>query len=171
MCEGIRCDDDQYGTVIERNVILRNGGIGTGICIKGWNNIINNFIVDTDADFLIRGQISLEGIPMKGAVIERNIEFASELGLKPFFQKNLVGEVDPGFGEIRTDYNLFWHTKDAKWADAHLAEARKEGAELHSQAADPLFRDPDKGDFRFKPGSPAPGLGIEPIDLRKVGLR
>jgi hypothetical protein len=36
---------------------------------------------------------------------------------------------------------------------------------------DPRFRNPDTGDFRFKSGSPAPKLGIQPIDLRKVGLR
>lgn len=171
MCEGIRCDDDQFGTLIERNVILRNGGLGTGLCIKGWNTLLNNFVVDTEGNYLIRAIISLEGIPMQGAVIERNIELASEPGIRPFFLKNLFGSPDPRYSETKTDFNLFWHTKDPHWADAHLAEARKEGAELHSLVGDPLFRDPDKGDFRFKPGSPAPKLGIEPIDLRKVGLR
>jgi hypothetical protein len=171
MCEGIRCDDDQNGTIIERNVILRNGGIGTGLCMKGWNNLINNFIVDTDGDFLIRGLISVEAVPVTGSVIERNVEYASKPGLKPFFMKSLFGPIDPHYSDMNVDYNLFWHTKDPHWADAHLAEARSDGGEQHSEVGDPLFCDPDNGDFRFRPGSPAPKLGIQPIDLRKVGLR
>jgi hypothetical protein len=43
--------------------------------------------------------------------------------------------------------------------------------ERNSRVGDPLFRDTEKGDFRFKAGSPAVKLGIEPIDLRKAGIR
>jgi hypothetical protein len=35
--------------------------------------------------------------------------------------------------------------------------------------ADPLFTDPDNGDFSFRAGSPAPGMGIEPIDVSTAG--
>ena len=171
MCEGIRCDDEQDGTIIERNVILRNGGIGTGIAIKGCNYLRNNFIVDTDGDFLIRGLISIEGIPVQGAVIQHNILFASQPGLKPLFMKNLIGSPDPVFSELNVDFNLFWHTANSEWANSYLSSAQTEGAERHSKVGNPLFRDPDRGDFRFKPGSPAPKLGIQPIDLRRVGLR
>jgi hypothetical protein len=38
-------------------------------------------------------------------------------------------------------------------------------------AADPLFVDPENGDFRLKPNSPALRMGFVPFDLRKVGLR
>ena len=41
----------------------------------------------------------------------------------------------------------------------------------HLQDVDPMFIDPENGDFRFKPGSPALEMGIVPIDLTKVGLR
>ena len=43
--------------------------------------------------------------------------------------------------------------------------------DVHSQAVDPLFVDPENGDFSFKPGSPALEMGIVPIDFAKVGLR
>ena len=85
--------------------------------------------------------------------------------------KNLTGPPDPRFGETKTDFNLFWNSNDPKWAEAHLAEARADGMEQNSQVGDPRFRNPEQGDFRFKIGSPAPPLGIEPIDLRRVGLR
>jgi hypothetical protein len=43
--------------------------------------------------------------------------------------------------------------------------------DTHSQAVDPLFVDPENGDFRLRPDSPALRMGIVPIDLLKVGLR
>ena len=171
MCEGIRCDDDQHETLIERNVILRNGGMGTGIAIKGVNHVLNNFVVDSTGAFSPRGLIALEGIPLAGAMIQRNILFATRPGLPPFYLKNLAGPPDPRLRETKTDFNLYWNSIDPQWADAHLNEARAEGMEQHSGVGDPRFRNPEQGDFRFKTGSPAPKLGIEPIDLRHVGLR
>ena len=171
MCEGIRCDDDQHETRIERNVILRNGGMGTGIAIKGVNDVLNNFIVDSTGFFQPRGLIALEGLPVAGSMIQRNILFANKPGLRPFYLKNLTGPPDPRLGETRTDFNLFWNSTNPEWANAHLSVARAEGMEQHSLVGDPRFRNPAQGDFRFKRGSPAPKLGIEPIDLRRVGLR
>lgn len=171
MCEGIRCDDDQNGTILEHNVILRNGGMGTGIAIKGVNHVLNNFIVEPTGFFQPRGLIALEGIPVDGARIQRNLLFATKPGLHPFYLKNLVGPPDPRLSETQTDFNLFWHAADPQWADAHLAAARFEGMEQHRLVGDPRFRNPEQGDFRFQSGSPATKLGIEPIDLRRVGLR
>ena len=171
MCEGIRCDDDQHETIIERNVVLRNGGMGVGIAIKGINHVTNNFIVDSTPFFQHRGMISLEAVPVEGSIIQQNILVATKPGLRPFYLKNLTGPPDPRLGETKMDFNLYWNTTDPKWADAHLAAGRLEGVEQNSGLGEPLFRDPEKGDFRFKAGSPALKLGIEPVDLRKVGLR
>jgi hypothetical protein len=172
MGEAIRCDDDQHETIIERNVVLRTGGMGTGIAIKGRNHVLNNFIVDPTGFFQPRGLISLEGVPVNGAVIARNIVAAAKPKLKPFYLKNVLGvPPDPKIGDTKTDHNLYWHSIDATWADAHLAAARAEGQEQNSRFGDPRFLNPDAGDFRFAPDSAAPALGIEPLDLRHAGLR
>jgi len=172
MCEAIRCDDDQHETIIERNAVLRTGGMGTGIAIKGRNHVRNNFIVDPTGVFQPRGLISLEGVPVDGAIIRHNILVAAQPRLKPFFFRNLLGvPPDPTISETDTDDNLYWHVEDPSWADPHLTSARNAGRDMRSQIGDPLFVAPDDADFRFKPGSPAPALGIEPLDLRKVGLR
>ncbi|MDO4575564.1 MAG: right-handed parallel beta-helix repeat-containing protein [Planctomycetia bacterium] len=43
------------------------------------------------------------------------------------------------------------------------------GADLHSVVADPMFVNPQAGDFRLKPESPALQLGFEPIPFDKIG--
>ncbi len=171
MCEAIRCDDDQNETLIERNIILRTGGMGTGIAIKGVNDVLNNFIIDAVSTFLPRGIISLEGVPVEGSKIQRNIVSLSKTGINPFYAKNVIAPPDPKIGDTRTDFNLYWNSADGKWADAHLSKARAEGVEKNSLTGDPMFVDPQKGDCRFRPGSPAAKLGIQPVDLRRVGLR
>ncbi len=44
------------------------------------------------------------------------------------------------------------------------------GADVHSVVADPLFVDPEHGDFTLKPESPALKLGFKPIPLGEIGL-
>ena len=52
-----------------------------------------------------------------------------------------------------------------------MKKQQSDGVDAYSLTVDPLFVDPENGDFRFKPGSPALKMGIVPIDLSKVGLR
>jgi hypothetical protein len=171
MCEGIRCDDDQDETIIERNVVWRNGGLGTGITSKGKNHIINNFLVESTATFNPRGMISIEASLVQDSIIQRNILMTRATNLPPFFVLNIMGPPHPEIKDLRADYNLFWNSADRNWAMAYLSKARAQGREEHSLVAEPLFRNPEQGDFRFKHGSPAEKLGIEPLDLRKAGLR
>lgn len=172
MCEAIRCDDDQHDTIIERNIILRTGGMGTGIAIKGRNEVRNNFIIDAAATFQPRGLIAVEGVPVTGAVIRHNILVATRPQPPPFYFRNVLGvPPDPRIEDLECDDNLFWPAFDLRWADPHLARARAAGRELRSRVADPGFVDPDAGDCRFPADSPAAQLGIAPLDLRQVGLR
>ncbi len=45
------------------------------------------------------------------------------------------------------------------------------GNDLHSQMADPMFKDPANGDFTLADNSPALAIGFKPIDLSTVGPR
>ncbi len=77
--------------------------------------------------------------------------------------------------------NVYWHgarkgypwytwmngwSKSLKW-DAWQAT----GADADSVVADPLFRDPAKGDYRLKPESPALKLGFKDLPFEKMGLK
>ena len=46
-----------------------------------------------------------------------------------------------------------------------------DGVDSPSLAVDRLFVDPENGDFRLRPNSPARKMGFVPFDLSKVGLR
>ncbi|HXF61658.1 MAG TPA: hypothetical protein VNK95_08575, partial [Caldilineaceae bacterium] len=52
-----------------------------------------------------------------------------------------------------------------------LSEWQALGYDRHSVFADPLFVDPDNGDYRLRPESPALRLGFESFDIRGAGLR
>ena len=69
------------------------------------------------------------------------------------------------------DNNLYFNPSDTHWMDEHLLRMQAAGKEKASLFGDPLFTDPSSGDFSFRPGSPALALGIEPLDVSKMGRR
>ncbi|HEY2250286.1 MAG TPA: hypothetical protein VGH74_04460, partial [Planctomycetaceae bacterium] len=52
-----------------------------------------------------------------------------------------------------------------------FAEWQATGQDQNSLVADPMFVDPEKGDFRLRPNSSAAKLGFEPWDVSTVGPR
>ncbi|MFP5276872.1 MAG: right-handed parallel beta-helix repeat-containing protein [Acidobacteriota bacterium] len=75
--------------------------------------------------------------------------------------------------EFHFDHNLYYRTdgQPIRFGQWTLAKWQARGQDLHSLIADPLFVDPAKGDFSFKPGSPAVKIGFKPIDVSGVGPR
>ena len=69
--------------------------------------------------------------------------------------------------------NLYFHAlgKPVTFAGMSFQAWQAAGMDAGSLVADPRFRDPEAGDFRLRPGSPAPKLGFEPFDLADVGPR
>ena len=116
---------------------------------------------------------------MTGGVIQRNIFYSA--GKDTTF----IDELPPGRGrrtedrrgralarakDANTDYNIYFSASDPLLGRAMLEKQQSDGVDANSLADDPLFVDPENGDFRFKPGSPATKLGIVPFDRTKVGL-
>lgn len=69
------------------------------------------------------------------------------------------------------DWNLVWNGTDRinTGRDAGWDEWQAEGADPHAVVADPLFIDPEAGDYRLTPTSPAWDLGFEPFPLDDFG--
>ncbi len=81
----------------------------------------------------------------------------------------------------KIDYNLYFNAAKAgrvtmgighggKPGYDKFADWQEMGLDKHSLEADPLFKDPNNGDFTLDAASPAFKLGFEAIDVSKVGL-
>jgi len=83
------------------------------------------------------------------------------------------GSENDGRDACAFDHNLYWITsgEPVLFGNKTFAQWRAAGHDKDSRIADPLFVDPEKGDFRLKPGSPAVEIGFEPWDLPDVGPR
>jgi hypothetical protein len=74
------------------------------------------------------------------------------------------------------DYNTYFHPGAGPLRlpgvpGESLEKWRELGFDSHSVIADPLFVDPEKGDFRLKPDSPALKVGFKPIPVERIGLK
>jgi len=69
------------------------------------------------------------------------------------------------------DHNLYWNVSGAPltFSGKSLDEWQKAGQDKHSIVADPLFVDPEHGDFHLRAGSPADQIGFESWDISDVG--
>lgn len=167
----IRCDDDQHETVILGNVLYNNYGFSAGIASKGVNDIINNFIVKP----LVApkwGYISFEWVRVKGSKIHHNIIVSHSDGGNAYGERPIKKSVDgkPSIVETDMDSNLYYHSLNSNWMDAHFTKMHSIGKEQASVFANPMFVNATKGNFKFKEGSPAIKLGIETLDVSKMGL-
>ena len=79
----------------------------------------------------------------------------------------------PGLGRIPANEVRFGRGHVSQPGVGHdtFADWQGLGLDRHSLNQDPLFVDPDNGDFRLREDSPAFALGIKPIDLSGVGIR
>jgi len=175
MQSSIRTDGGQRDTLITENLVFRC--VSQGMQIKLNNHAINNVIADIRPGTHKGEQrpptyFKLYEGPMTGGAYQRNILYHP--GSDTSFYQEINNRRTPGGAYAKdadTDHNIYYCAKNPSLSKAVLAAKQREGVDKNSLAEDPLFEDPEKGDFRFKPNSPAPKLGIVPIDLSKIGLR
>ncbi|MFC1762470.1 right-handed parallel beta-helix repeat-containing protein [Planctomycetota bacterium] len=159
----VRCDDDQHETLIYGNILFNNYCRGGAIHSKGKNDVVNNVIVRQAG-----GHISYGQYPPDGAVVQKNIVYASSKRRPVQAGKSLVDK-PISLAAVDIDSNLYFHADGPEWVEQHFASMRAQGNEKASLFGDPLFANPGKGDFSFRPDSPALKLGIEPLDTSKMG--
>jgi hypothetical protein len=178
---GIRCDNDQYETIIEANILYRIRSAQSGISTTEMNHIIDNIIVDVipsrrpiTKPNIVHGYIAIPNPtwPFEGARIKHNIIWSPRADYWPIIEhRSFSTGAGDRLKDTHTDYNLYWCPKDPQWGQRHIDEQKGYGVEMHSISADPMFMDLDKGDLRLKPESPAWKLGFQAIDMSLIGLR
>lgn len=153
---GIYFDEGTTGVVAENNIAYRCKSNGFHQHY-GKDNVLRNNVFALNAESQIA---RTRAEPHPTLTVERNLVYWTTGSL-------LSG--DWGNGTFRFEKNLYWNpTKPGAGTPADWAA---KGWDKASVVADPLFVDPEKGDFRLKPGSPALKLGFVPIDVSKVGPR
>ena len=75
--------------------------------------------------------------------------------------------------QFRFDNNIYYDVSGGKvqFSQWSFEDWQKRGQDLHSAIANPLFLDPERGDFSLDAASPALKMGFKPIDVSTVGLR
>ncbi|WP_066217771.1 right-handed parallel beta-helix repeat-containing protein [Formosa haliotis] len=168
----IRCDDDQHETLIYGNVLYNNFGFSAGIASKGVNDIINNVIV---APKVVpkSGYLSYEWVPVAGSKVYHNIIVSHPDGGVANNERPRKDQTTnlPNLDDVDIDSNLYFNPSNPHWMDAHFSRMRAIGKETSSLFADPMFIDVEAENFGFKTGSPALKLGIEALDVSKMGLK
>ena len=176
MQAAIRTDGGQMDTTISENLIYKC--TSQGILMKLNTRCENNIVADVIAP--PRGYyLALREGPMTGATIKNNILYSSSATC------TFIDELGPGRGrtsedrrgralasstQAETDHNIYYCVENRKLGRQMLKKQRQGGVDGHSQAIDPMFVDPENGDFRLKPDSPALKMGFVPFDVSKAGL-
>ena len=173
---GMRTDGGQMDTLFTGNLLYKCKS--QGMTLKLNNRFENNIIADVIAPRGIYLKI-VEG-PMTGASNKRNIFYSSLADCtfisEPGGGSGKVGEDRRGrvaarMKDIESDHNIYYCKAQPRLGEETLGRLQRGGVDTHSLGVDPLFVDPENGDFRLQPNSPALKLGIVPIDLSTVGLR
>ena len=169
MAEGIRCDDDQHHTIIHGNLVFGQGGIATGITLKGINRVTNNILALPAVDHTHRGMLSLETGPMNGTVFEHNIIYTSTIRHRFVSEMRLHGTGrEARLRDAQSDHNIYYCTADPEQGHAWIEDQQGYGNDYASRACDPGFIDAENGDFRLKPGAAALESGFKPLPLDRM---
>jgi len=161
---GIYTDQGTGEVLIEKNIVYRCSS-GPLFVSFSRNIAVENNIFAFGAEYQIF---------RAGCSDPAYLEYTFHRNIVYYDQGSLVGQWEPATRNFSYDHNLYWNTSsqaivisgDKSWDDWRAA-----GQDEHSIVADPLFVDPEKGDFRLPPGSPAEQIGYHQWDLSQVGPR
>ncbi len=178
---GIYHDEGSTHLLVEDNIVYDTKFAGFNIHYAKEVTVRNNIFALGRLEQLSRSRVE----PHKSVYFENNIIYWRDGKLLSnnwkdvpydyyFHPKNGKGtrEVTSTFD---FDWNLYFNpTKkidDVRWSGDTWEAWQKRGKDRHSLYADPLFVNPQEGDFTLRPESPAWKLGFQPIDTSQVGPR
>lgn len=156
---GLYTDEGSYGITEENNLVYscKNSGFHQHY---GKENIIRNNIFA----FNIRSQLQATRIEE-----HRSITFTNNI---IYYDKGTLSSSNWHKFNLLTDYNIYWDTRkgDIKFADKSFSDWQKEGKDIHSIIADPLFVNPAAFDFHLRNQSVTRKIKFVPFDYSLAGV-
>jgi hypothetical protein len=156
---GLYTDEGSYGIVEENNLVYacKNSGFHQHY---GKENIIRNNIFA----FNIRSQLQATRVEE-----HRSVSFTNNI---IYFDKGTLLSSNWHKFNLLTDNNIYWdtRTKDVRFADKSFQEWQKEGKDLHSVIANPLFINPNAYDFNLRNQSVVRKIKFVPFDYSRAGV-
>jgi len=148
-------DERSYGCVVEGNLSLRvNRPVHNHMAT---NNVIRDNV------FIVEGDARLTFPRSQAFTMERNIVSATGK-----IRIENIAAID------HWSHNLF-HSGTGVIEQVRMKDYGPQktitGPPGDTMVAAPQFMDPDAGDYRFREGSPAPRLGIRPLEIDHAGRR
>lgn len=159
---GLYNDEGSTGILWENNLVYRtqSGGYHQHY---GKENVVRNNILAFAKEMQLRH-----------SRVEDHLAFTFERNIVLFDEGKLLGHLDAGWkGEqVKLARNLYWKRDGGSFdfAGVSFADWQKGGQDAGSIIADPMFVDPDHGDFHLREGSPAAKIGFVPFDYAQAGV-
>ncbi|NSW58348.1 MAG: right-handed parallel beta-helix repeat-containing protein [Armatimonadetes bacterium] len=189
---GIYLDDWSSGQHVYGNIVARSFLAGIDVH-SGRDNLIENNIIYDCAQEQMRYQEWPTSHRMLPDMLQKVLDWpfshlypalarhrdavADSTQSYNTFQRNIISYGRPGsrlyavsgldWDTTTHDNNVLWHWSGKP--DSSLDRMRDHGLDLNSVVADPLFVDPENGDFTLRPESPALKMGFEQIPQDKIG--
>jgi hypothetical protein len=166
---GVYLDLDCCGWQVHDNVCY-NTVLGGFMLNGGTDNVVENNVFADGKQYQIQWN-PWPGYEIRANRCERNL-FA--YAGRPAYLYALAGFKDEfvafrnNLVYPRNDQVTMYGVRDLPRAGVWEAW-QKRGQDAGSLKADPRFVDASRRDYRLQPDSPAPGLGIRPVDLSRVG--
>lgn len=152
---GLYTDEGSTGIVLEDNVVYRTSRAGFHQHYGKENLVRRNVFCNAGEAMLQRTRAEEH----RSFTFENNVLVWKDV---PTLTGNWSGS------NYLFRKNLYWRTdgKPVEFGGKAFSEWQAVGQDLGSVVADPLFVDPEKGDFRLRHGSPALALGFQAMDPR-----
>lgn len=167
---GIYLDQGSTGYIVEKNVVYKMLSSGLRLQRGTSGNIVQNNIFAFSREWMLGYDTD------RFNVFQKNIVYWKEGTL---FKRNRIYNYNTVIS-----HNIYWNPENPNPEFAGLTfeewKTKRRPKDFfvsfptmdnNSYYADPMFKDPENGDFTLDPNSPAFQVGFEPIDVSDVGPR